>query len=79
MNASPLGEQLETPVGDFGERPFDVGARHADAPDNIRTSLGSQQADLRLSRADDLNVRRPMIGRIYHKPKPMRAMHDDHK
>lgn len=62
----------------FSHQAAQVGALDADALDHLRLAIGTEQIDLRLSCAGDVNVRGFVIQGVDHEPRSESAMNHNH-
>jgi hypothetical protein len=77
MDALPSFEQFFAVIHHFAEQPPHVGFLDADAEHQFRNAIRSDEIDFRVSFADDMDMRRLVIGRVDHETEAASAVHDE--
>ena len=61
MNVLPPSQQQRLLLGNDPQSTADLAAGHAVGPDQFRRATGTEQVDLGLTVAEDMDVSRPMV------------------
>jgi hypothetical protein len=78
MNPLPLFQEPITTLDNLRDQTAHVRPADSNAPHHLRLAAAPNQIDFRLSRSDDMNMRRFVIECVNHKPKALNAIDDDH-
>lgn len=65
-------------LDDFSQHAAKVRSAYPHAPYELRTVIGAEKIDLRLTRSNNVDMCRLMVQSIYDKAKAAGAVNDDH-